>query len=223
MKLCGGESEDIFEQRIAALHGGIAALSVSSGAAAITYAIENVALSGDHIVAAKNIYGGTYNLFAVTMKRMGIEFTFISPDSTEFISDDNLFNYQAKIIRDLAESQNCIIIGRCGDYVLRNDPKAIRIFVCADEDACVNKVVELYGLDADDAKKKIDETEKGENTAPQTPATPTLTKSQAIEKSITDACSRFTGSYRTKNTAKSRLRNLFSCGTLFSLILDVTR
>ena len=78
----------------------------------------------------------------------------------EFISDDNLFNYQAKIIRDLAESQNCIIIGRCGDYVLRNDPKAIRIFVCADEEACVNKVVELYGLDADDAKKKIDKIDK---------------------------------------------------------------
>jgi cytidylate kinase len=84
----------------------------------------------------------------------------ISPDSTEFISDDNLFNYQAKIIRDLAEKENCIIIGRCGDYVLRNDPKAIRIFVCADEDACINKVVELYGLDADDAKKKIDKIDK---------------------------------------------------------------
>ena len=84
----------------------------------------------------------------------------ISPDSTEFISDDNLFNYQAKIIRDLAEKENCIIIGRCGDYVLRNDPKVIRVFVCADEDACINKVVELYGLDADDAKKKIDKIDK---------------------------------------------------------------
>ena len=84
----------------------------------------------------------------------------ISPDSTEFISDDNLFNYQAKIMRDLAAKQNCIIIGRCGDYVLRDDPKAIRIFVCADEQTCIDKVVELYGIDADDAKKKIDKIDK---------------------------------------------------------------
>ena len=72
-------TEDIFEQRIVALHGGIAALSVSSGAAAITYAIENVALSGDHIVAAKNIYGGTYNLLAHTLVDYGIETTFVDP------------------------------------------------------------------------------------------------------------------------------------------------
>lgn len=84
----------------------------------------------------------------------------ISPDSAEFISDDNLFNYQAKIIRDLAQKENCILIGRCSDYILRDDPKAIRIFVCADEEFCVNKVVELYGLDPDDAKKKIDKIDK---------------------------------------------------------------
>lgn len=84
----------------------------------------------------------------------------ISPDSSEFISDDNLFNYQAKIIRDLAEKENCVIIGRCADQILHNDPKVIKIFVCADEKACVDKVVELYGLDADDAKKKIDKIDK---------------------------------------------------------------
>ena len=60
-------TEDVFERRIAALEGGTAALAVASGAAAVTYAIENVALAGDHIVAAKNIYGGTYNLLAHTL------------------------------------------------------------------------------------------------------------------------------------------------------------
>ena len=65
-------TEDIFEQRIAALEGGIAALSVASGAAAVTYAIQNVALAGDHIVAARNIYGGTYNLLAHTLIDYGI-------------------------------------------------------------------------------------------------------------------------------------------------------
>ena len=57
-------TEDVFEKRIAALEGGVAALAVASGAAAITYTIENLAQQGDHIVAAKNIYGGTYNLLA---------------------------------------------------------------------------------------------------------------------------------------------------------------
>ncbi len=72
-------TEDIFERRIAALEGGIAALSVASGAAAVTYAIQNVALAGDHIVAAKNIYGGTYNLLAHTLIDYNIETTFVDP------------------------------------------------------------------------------------------------------------------------------------------------
>jgi O-acetylhomoserine (thiol)-lyase len=72
-------TEDIFERRIAALEDGIAALSVASGAAAITYAIQNVALSGDHIVAARNIYGGTYNLLAHTLIDYNIETTFVDP------------------------------------------------------------------------------------------------------------------------------------------------
>ena len=60
-------TEDVFEQRIAALEGGVAALAVASGAAAITYAIENITKAGDHVVAAKNIYGGTYNLLEHTL------------------------------------------------------------------------------------------------------------------------------------------------------------
>ena len=76
-------TEDVFEQRIAALEGGVAALAVASGAAAVTYTIENLAQSGDHIVSAKNIYGGTFNLISVTMKKMGIDATFVSPDATE--------------------------------------------------------------------------------------------------------------------------------------------
>ena len=69
----------IFEERIAALEGGAAALAVASGAAAVTYAIQNVALAGDHIVSAKNIYGGTYNLLKHTLVDYGIETTFVDP------------------------------------------------------------------------------------------------------------------------------------------------
>jgi O-acetylhomoserine (thiol)-lyase len=72
-------TEDIFEQRMAALEGGVAALAVASGAAAVTYAIENAAQKGSHIVAAKNIYGGTYNLLAHTIVDYGISTTFVDP------------------------------------------------------------------------------------------------------------------------------------------------
>lgn len=72
-------TQDIFEQRIAALEGGVAALAVASGAAAVTYTIQNLAQSGDHIVAARNIYGGTYNLLEHTLPQYGISTTFTDP------------------------------------------------------------------------------------------------------------------------------------------------
>ena len=70
-------TEDVFEKRIAALEGGVAALAVASGAAAITYTIENLAQAGDHIVAANNIYGGSYNLLEHTLPQYGITTTFV--------------------------------------------------------------------------------------------------------------------------------------------------
>lgn len=73
-------TQDIFEQRIAALEGGVAALATASGAAAITYTIQALAKAGDHIVASKTIYGGTYNLFEHTLPEYGITTTFVDPD-----------------------------------------------------------------------------------------------------------------------------------------------
>ena len=72
-------TEDVFEKRIAALESGVAALAVASGAAAIAYTIENLAHNGDHIVAAENIYGGTYNLLAHTLPEYGITADFVDP------------------------------------------------------------------------------------------------------------------------------------------------
>ncbi|MDO5402886.1 MAG: O-acetylhomoserine aminocarboxypropyltransferase/cysteine synthase [Eubacteriales bacterium] len=72
-------TEDIFEKRIAALEGGAAALAVASGAAAVAYTIQNLAVNGDHIVAAKNIYGGTYNYLAHTIVDYGVTTTFVDP------------------------------------------------------------------------------------------------------------------------------------------------
>lgn len=72
-------TSDVFEKRIAALEGGAAALATASGSAAITYAIQNIARAGDHIVSSTNLYGGTYNLFANTLKDQGLTVTFVDP------------------------------------------------------------------------------------------------------------------------------------------------
>ena len=74
---------DTVAARIAALEGGTAAMLTSSGQAANFFAVFNIASCGDHVVSSSAIYGGSYNLFAVTMKRMGVDFTFVSPDATE--------------------------------------------------------------------------------------------------------------------------------------------
>lgn len=74
---------DVLEQRLAALEGGVGALAVASGSAAITYAILNIAEAGDEIVAASTLYGGTYNLFAQTLPRLGIKTHFVAPDAPE--------------------------------------------------------------------------------------------------------------------------------------------
>lgn len=72
-------TQGVFEERVAALEGGVAGLAVASGAAAITYAIENITRAGDHIVAAKTLYGGSYNLLAHTLPAYGITTTFVDP------------------------------------------------------------------------------------------------------------------------------------------------
>ncbi|MBQ8232296.1 MAG: O-acetylhomoserine aminocarboxypropyltransferase/cysteine synthase [Lachnospiraceae bacterium] len=70
-------TSDVFEKRIAALEGGAGALATASGSAAITYAVQNIAVAGDHIVSASNLYGGTYNLFANTLHDQGLSVTFV--------------------------------------------------------------------------------------------------------------------------------------------------
>lgn len=72
-------TSDVFEKRIAALEGGIGALATASGSAAISYAVQNITRAGDHIVSSKNIYGGTYNLFANTLVEQGLSTTFVDP------------------------------------------------------------------------------------------------------------------------------------------------
>ena len=94
-------TQDVFEQRIASLEGGVAALAVASGAAAISYTIQNLALAGDHIVAADNIYGGTYNLLAHTLVQYGITTTFVNPSNFDEIEAAIKENTKAVFIETL--------------------------------------------------------------------------------------------------------------------------
>lgn len=102
-------TEDVFERRIAALEGGVAALAVASGAAAITYTIENLAQNGDHIVAAKNIYGGTYNLLAHTLTSYGITTTFVDPFNYEEIENAIQDNTKAVFIETLGNPNSDVV------------------------------------------------------------------------------------------------------------------
>ena len=94
-------TSDVFEQRIAALEGGVAALATASGSAAITYAVLNIAGSGDHIVSSKTLYGGTYNLFANTFKDLGIEATFVDGSDPENFRAAILPNTKALYLESL--------------------------------------------------------------------------------------------------------------------------
>ncbi|MDR1630084.1 MAG: cytidylate kinase-like family protein [Oscillospiraceae bacterium] len=84
----------------------------------------------------------------------------IPPDSADFVSDDNLFNFQAKIIRELAEKGPCVIVGRCADYILKDAPHVLKAFVYADKATSLQNVRELYGISEREAERLIEKTNK---------------------------------------------------------------
>lgn len=102
-------TQDIFERRIAALEGGVAALAVASGAAAIAYTLQNLAHAGDHIVSAQTIYGGTYNLLAHTLPDYGIETTFVDPEEEGAFERAVRDNTKAIFIESLGNPNSTLI------------------------------------------------------------------------------------------------------------------
>ncbi len=102
-------TQSVFEERVAVLEGGIAGLAVASGAAAITYAFENITRAGDHIVSAKTIYGGTYNLLANTLPSYGITTTFVDPSDLSNFEKAIRENTKAVYIETLGNPNSNII------------------------------------------------------------------------------------------------------------------
>ena len=119
-------TQDVFEQRIAALEGGVAALAVASGAAAITYAIEALAQAGDHIVAQKTVYGGTFNLLEHTLVQFGIETTFVNAHDLKELEAAILPNTKAVYLETLGNPNSDIPdIDAIADIVVHSATKFI--------------------------------------------------------------------------------------------------
>lgn len=115
-------TQSVLEQRIAALEGGVAALALSSGAAAVTYAVQNITRAGDHIVSAKTIYGGTYNLFAHTLPTNGVTTTFVDPANLQNFENAIQKNTKLIFIESLGNPHSNIIdIRAVADIAHRHD------------------------------------------------------------------------------------------------------
>lgn len=84
----------------------------------------------------------------------------LPPESDEFVSDDNLFNLQAKLIRELAEKESCVIVGRCADFVLKDNKDVVRLYVYAPFETCIKNVMDMYGVTKRQAEKQIISTDK---------------------------------------------------------------
>ena len=84
----------------------------------------------------------------------------ISPQSKDFTSDENLFNYQAKIIRELAGKESCVIVGRCADFVLKDYPNVMSVFIHADKDFCMERSLERNSMTRPEMERFIEKTDK---------------------------------------------------------------
>lgn len=102
-------TNDVFEQRVAALENGAAALATASGSAAIDYAIRNIAGAGDHIVSSQTVYGGTYNLFANTLKEVGIDTTFVDAHDPQQIADAIRPNTKAVYVESMGNPNSDVV------------------------------------------------------------------------------------------------------------------
>lgn len=112
---------------------------------------ETLFAEADERLKKSPLFGMTKNVY---------EGELIPPDSDDFVSTRNLFNYQAKIIKNLAETQSCVIVGRCADYVLRNYPNVMSVFVHADQEFCLERAMERNSMTVREMEKFIAKKDK---------------------------------------------------------------
>ena len=95
-------------------------------------------------------------------RRDGAAYTgqILPPENSAFVSDDNLFNIQAKIIKDLAKKETCVIVGRCADYILRDQPNVIKLYVYAPYEYCVKTAMEVFGTDRKETEHNVREIDR---------------------------------------------------------------
>ena len=105
----GDPTSSVFEQRMAALEGGIGALATATGSAAVAFSIQNIATTGDHIVSSSNLYGGTFNLFANTFKDLGIETTFVDPSDPKNFEKEIKENTKALYTESLGNPNSDVV------------------------------------------------------------------------------------------------------------------
>ena len=84
----------------------------------------------------------------------------LPPEDRDFVSDDNLFNYQAKVIKELAAKETCVIIGRCADYVLKDYPNVVSVFIHADRQFCLERAMERHSMTEKEMQKYIEKTDR---------------------------------------------------------------
>ena len=84
----------------------------------------------------------------------------LPPEDKEFVSDDNLFNYQAKVIKDLAQKESCVIVGRCSNFILRDEPNVLSVYIHADKDFCLARAMERNSMSKKEIQRKIERTNK---------------------------------------------------------------
>lgn len=100
----------------------------------------------------------TTSLFGIVKREYKGEL--LPPESEGFVSDQNLFNYQAKIIKDLAENESCVIVGRCADYILKDRPNVVSVFIHASPEYCIRQSIERGAYTGKDVEKFIQKTDK---------------------------------------------------------------
>ena len=128
------------------------------------YSHEILRLASDESGINERLFGETDERLKISswfkpLKRP-YEGSLISPVSSDFTSDENLFNYQAKVMKDLAANESCVIIGRCADYVLKQHPKVLSVFIHADKQFCLDRAMERHSMSVREMEKYIEKTDK---------------------------------------------------------------